>query len=66
MPMNARRVLAVVLLIAALAGIVATRGALSLAQGLPVVMQIAIAVGAAICALAGAALWVKTGGKARN
>jgi type IV secretory pathway VirB2 component (pilin) len=64
--MNVRRVLAVVLLIVALAGIVLTRGVLSLDQSLPVVMRIAIAAGAAACALAGTALWVKAGGKARD
>jgi type IV secretory pathway VirB2 component (pilin) len=64
--MNVRRVLAVVLLIVALAGIVLTRGVLSLDQSLPVVMRIAIAAGAAASALAGTALWVKAGGKARD
>ena len=57
--MTSRRALAVVLLILAFAGLAATRGKISPAEGPPVVGQILIAVGAAACLLGGVALWVK-------
>jgi hypothetical protein len=63
--MNARRAVAVALLVLAFVGLGSTRGAISLADALPTVVQIAVAVGAAACALGGVALWVK-GSKVRD
>jgi hypothetical protein len=45
-------------LVLAFAGFASTRGALSLADSLPVFVQIVIAAAAVACAVAGVAIWV--------